>query len=106
MIITIDDGNFSNANNGTIDTVPIKKIIGKGANHSIQNFITIGETANWSITLDTSKADNFTEYLIKMGDDVITPTIDENIMTINISDVNKPIFIYVKTNNIENAAEE
>ena len=41
-----------------------------------------------------------------MGDDVITPTIEENIMTINISNVNKPVLIYVKTNNIENAAEE
>ena len=51
MILTIKGADFSLANIGTLNTVTIRKIIGRGLTHNIPNFISNGVAANWTLTL-------------------------------------------------------
>lgn len=95
MILTIKGADFSLANIGTLNTVTIRKIIGRGLTHNIPNFISKGVAANWTLTL--SEDYELNEYTITMGGEVITPTVSEGIMTINIPSVTGSISINIAT---------
>lgn len=95
MILTIKGADFSLANIGTLNTVTIRKIIGRGLTHNIPNFISKGVAANWTLTL--SEDYELNEYTITMGGEVITPTVSEGVMTINIPSVTGSISINVAT---------
>lgn len=95
MILTIKGADFSLANIGTLNTVTIRKIIGRGLTHNIPNFISKGVAANWTLTL--SEDYELNEYTITMGSEVITPTVSEGVMTINIPSVTGSISINIAT---------
>jgi hypothetical protein len=95
MILTIKGADFSLANIGTLNTVTIRKIIGRGLTHNIPNFISKGVAANWTLTL--SEDYELNEYTITMGGEVITPTVSEGVMTINIPSVTGSISINIAT---------
>ena len=95
MIITIKGADFSLANIGTLNTVTIRKIIGRGLTHNIPNFISKGVAANWTLTL--SEDYELNEYTITMGGEVITPTVSEGVMAINIPSITGSISINITT---------
>jgi hypothetical protein len=95
MILTIKGADFSLANIGTLNTVTIRKIIGRGLTHNIPNFISKGVAANWTLTL--SEDYELNEYTITMGGEVITPTVSEGVMTISIPSVTGSISINIAT---------
>lgn len=95
MILTIKGADFSLANIGTLNTVTIRKIIGRGLTHNIPNFISKGVAANWTLTL--SEDYELNEYTITMGGEVITPTVSEGVMTISIPSITGSISINIAT---------
>lgn len=103
MIITIKGADFSLANIGTLSTYIISKSIGSGAAFDIPNFVDKNSSVNWVITLDDGYT--FGTYSVTMGDDVITPTVVDNVMTISIAEVTGNVRIVVATIN-ESAGED
>ena len=95
MILTIKGADFSAANIGTLNTVSIRKVIGRGVVHSIPNFVEKGSSVNWTITLNEDY--EFGSYAITMGGEVITPVVNESVMTISIANVTGAISISVAT---------
>ena len=102
MILTIKGADFSAANIGTLNTVSIRKVIGRGVVHSIPNFVEKGSSVNWTITLNEDY--EFGSYAITMGGEVITPVVNESVMTIAIANVTGNIRITVAT--VYNGVEE
>ena len=103
MIITIKGADFSSANIGTLSTYIISKSIGSGASFDIPSFVDKNSSVNWTITLDEGYT--FGTYSVTMGDEVITPTVVDNVMTISIAEVTGNVRIVVATVN-ENTGEE
>jgi hypothetical protein len=103
MIITIKGADFSSANIGTLSTYIISKSIGSGATFDIPNFVDKNSSVNWTITLDEGYT--FGTYSVTMGDETITPTVVDNVMTISIAEVTGNVRIVVATVN-ENTGEE
>ena len=99
MILTIKGADFSLANIGTLDTFSVRKTIGNGVVHSIPNFVTKNSSVEWTITLAESYS--FIDYSITMGNDVITPVINGNMMIISIPEVTAFISINISTKGIE-----
>lgn len=101
MIIVIKGADFSAANIGTLNTVTVSKYLGNGVSHNIPNFIDKNSSVNWVITLGEDYA--FETYSITMGGEIITPTVNDNEMTISIDNVTGNIRIVVATvyNNVE-----
>ena len=102
MIITITGADFSKSNIGTLNSWTVSKSIGAGANHSIPSFVTKGAQVSWTITLAAGYT--FGSYEIKMGGSTITPTVNGNTMTINLT-VTGNVVIKVPTIN-EGTGEE
>ena len=103
MILTIKGADFSSANIGTLSTYIISKSIGNGATYEIPNFVDKNSGVNWTITLNEGYT--FGTYSVTMGDEVITPTVVDNVMTISIAEVTGNVRIVVATIN-ENTGEE
>jgi hypothetical protein len=95
MILTIKGANFSTAGIGTLNTVSIKKTLGRGITHNIPNFINKDASANWTLTLGENY--EFGTYSVTMGGTTITPTVSGNTMTISISKVTAVVNITVAT---------
>ena len=95
MILTIKGADFSAANIGTLNTVSIRKVIGRGLTHSIPNFVEKGSSVNWTLTLGENY--EFGSYTVTMGSETITPTVDGSVMTISIANVTGAISISVAT---------
>lgn len=95
MILTIKGADFSAANIGTLNTVSIKKVIGRGVTHSIPNFVEKGSSVNWTLTLGENY--EFGSYMITMGSEVINAVVDGSVMTISIASVTAAISISVAT---------
>jgi hypothetical protein len=103
MIITIKGADFSSANIGTLSTYIISKSIGSGASFDIPNFVDKNSSVNWTITLDEGYT--FGTYSVTMGGVEITPTVEDNVMTISIAEVTSNVRIVVATVN-ENTGED
>ena len=103
MIITIKGANFSLANIGTLSTYIISKSIGSGASFDIPNFVDKNSSVNWTITLDEGYT--FGTYSVTMGGVEVTPTVEDNVMTISIAEVIGNVRIVIATIN-ENTGEE
>ena len=97
MIITIKGADFSSANIGTLSTYIISKSIGSGASFDIPNFVDKNSSVNWVITLNEGYT--FGTYSVTMGDEVITPSVVDNVMTISIAEVTGNVRIVVATIN-------
>ena len=95
MILTIKGADFSAANIGTLNTVSIRKVIGRGVVHSIPNFVEKGSSVNWTITLNEDY--EFGSYAITMGGEVVNAVVDGSVMTISIANVTGAISISVAT---------
>lgn len=95
MILTIKGADFSAANIGTLNTVSIRKVIGRGVVHSIPNFVEKGSSVNWTITLNEDY--EFGSYTITMGGEVVNAVVDGGVMTISIANVTGAISISVAT---------
>lgn len=95
MILTIKGADFSAANIGTLNTVSIRKVIGRGVVHSIPNFVEKGSSVNWTLTLGENY--EFGSYTVTMGTETIIPTVDGSVMTISIASVTAAISISVAT---------
>lgn len=95
MILTIKGADFSAANIGTLNTVSIRKVIGRGITHSIPNFVEKGSSANWTLTLGENY--EFGSYVITMGGEIVAPTVNGTVMTITIPNVTAAISISVAT---------
>ena len=95
MIITIKGADFSSANIGTLSTVTIRKTIGRGISHNIPNFIEKGSSVEWTLTL--SENYELGAYSVTMGEEIITPVVNEGVMTISIANVTATISISVAT---------
>jgi hypothetical protein len=95
MILTIKGANFSTAGIGTLNTVSIKKTLGRGITHNIPNFINKDASANWTLTLGENY--EFGTYSVTMGGTTIAPTVSGNTMTISISKVTAVVNITVAT---------
>lgn len=95
MIITIKGADFSSANIGTLSTYIISKSIGSGATFDIPNFVDKNSSVNWTITLDEGYT--FGTYSVTMGGEVITPSVEDNVMTISIAEVTGNVRIVVAT---------
>ena len=95
MIITIKGADFSAANIGTLNTVSIRKIIGRGVVHSIPNFVEKGSSVNWTLALGENY--EFGSYMITMGGEVVNAVVDGSVMTISIANVTGAISISVAT---------
>ena len=63
--------------------------------HSIPNFVEKGSSVNWTITLNEDY--EFDSYMITMGSEVITPVVNESVMTISIASVTAAISISIAT---------
>lgn len=97
MILTIKYADFSAANIGTLSSYVVSKIIGAGATFDIPHTVSKNSSANWVITLDTGYT--FGTYSITMGSEIITPSIEDNVMTISIAEVTSNVRIVVATVN-------
>ena len=97
MIITISGADFSLSNIGTLSTWTVSKSIGAGAEHNIPSYVDKNSAFNYEITLKDGYT--FGTYSVKMGGQIITPTVTETSMTINIPSVTGAIRIEVKTIN-------
>ena len=95
MIITIKGADFSSANIGTLSTYIISKSIGSGATFEIPSFVDKNSSVNWVITLNEGYT--FGTYSVTMGGEVITPVVNESVMTISIANVTGAISISVAT---------
>lgn len=95
MILTIKGADFSAANIGTLNTVSIRKVIGRGVVHSIPNFVEKGSSVNWTITLNEDY--EFGSYTITMGGEIVNAVVDGSVMTISIANVTGAISISVAT---------
>ena len=95
LILTIKGADFSAANIGTLNTVSIRKVIGRGVVHSIPNFVEKGSSVNWTITLNEDY--EFGSYTITMGGEVVNAVVDGGVMTISIANVTGAISISVAT---------
>ena len=101
MILYIKGADFSASNIGTLSTYVIRKSLGLGMTHNIPNFVDKdAQDITWTVTLKTNYI--FTEYSILMGEEVITPTITDNVMTISIPVVTNNITITIATEYQEN----
>lgn len=99
MILTIKYADFSAANIGTLSTYVISKSIGAGAEYSIPSFIDKNASVEWTISLALGYT--FGTYSITMGNEVVTPVVSGNVMTITIPNVTSNIRIAVATINLE-----
>lgn len=97
MIITISGADFSLSNIGTLSTWTVSKSIGAGAEHNIPSYVDKNSAFNYEITLKDGYT--FGTYSVTMGGQIITPTVTETSMTINIPSVTGAIRIEVKTIN-------
>ena len=97
MILTIKGADFSAANIGTLSTYVVSKSIGSGAEYSIPSTVEKNASVEWTITL--IEGYTFGSYTVTMGSEVITPVVNENIMTISIPSVTGNIRIMVATFN-------
>lgn len=104
MIITISGANFSASNIGTLSTWTVSKSIGAGAEHSIPSYVDKNSAFNYTITLKDGYT--FGTYSVSMGGQIITPTVTETSMTINIASVTGAIRIEVKTINSSTGEED
>ena len=95
LILTIKGADFSAANIGTLNTVSIRKVIGRGVVHSIPNFVEKGSSVNWTITLNEDY--EFGSYTITMGGEIVNAVVDGSVMTISIANVTGAISISVAT---------
>ena len=103
MILYIKGADFSSANIGTLNSYVVRKSIGQGATHRIPDSVIKDSAVNWEITLNEGYT--FGIYTITMGSTTITPTVNENVMTISIPKVTGNINVSVATIN-ENVNEE
>ena len=103
MILTIKGADFSAANIGTLSTYVVSKSIGSGAEYTIPSTVEKNSSVEWTISL--IEGYTFGTYTVTMGSDVITPTVNENVMTITIPNVTGNVRIVVGTIN-ENTGEE
>lgn len=104
MIITISGANFSASNIGTLSTWTVSKSIGAGAEHSIPSYVDKNSAFNYTITLKDGYT--FGTYSVTMGGQIITPTVTETSITINIASVTGAIRIEVKTINSSTGEED
>lgn len=104
MILTIKYADFSAANIGTLSSYVVSKIIGAGATFDIPRTVSKNSSVNWVITLDTGYT--FGTYSITMGSEVITPSIEDNVMTISIAEVTSNVRIVVATVNDNTGGED
>lgn len=95
MILTIKGADFSAANIGTLSTYVVSKSIGAGAEYNIPSFVAKHSSINWVITLNQDYI--FGTYVITMGGEMVTPTINDNVMTITIPNVTGNIRISIAT---------
>ena len=82
MILTIAGANFSGANIGTNTSVKVT-YKGSGISHNITGSVSEGQSVQLTLTV----SDNYTlgEVKVTMGGTNITPTINENTITITIA---------------------
>lgn len=97
MILTIKGADFSAANIGTLSTYVVSKSIGSGAEYNIPSTVEKNASVEWTITL--IEGYTFGSYTVTMGSEVITPVVNENVMTITITNVTGNIRIMVGTFN-------
>lgn len=91
MIIIIKYADFSAANIGTLNTVVITKRISAGISHNIPNYVDKGSAVNW--VLNVLKDYTIETLEVKVGEQVITPTVSNDIIEINIGEANGPISV-------------
>ena len=105
MILYIKGADFSASNIGTLSTYVVRKSLGLGITHDIPNFVDKdAQDITWTVTLKTNYV--FTAYSILMGEEVITPTITDNVMTISIPVVTNNITITIATEYEENTGDD